>query len=366
MVVYNAGRQRNKVQHAGGIIMAKIYINLITGSNTAGAPWNVNAFGSGLIGVGTLTTDLTDSAAALTGIGLSVTSAFIAASGPLSSTGGDVGDWLEAVFNYGWEVGATDAAMQFTGLNNGDSYLVELAGHIPQADRDTNFTVDGVTKLYDCAGSGLAAAPVSFAGTVSGGVINISGAITNIKGAMNGITLEVTPAAALAITDIDTDNDVYHAQATTLTGTDLGANGGTLTIGGVSQTVASNTATSASITIVQDHLNYGLHDAIWTDTLANASPALPVTISPTATLQFVTAATPVLDDTSLFYRVTPVVVNGDQLEVPLLTDQGKSITIRANGTFLITGAASVQQTFNYRVHDLSLDLWTNYGAVLVN
>jgi len=313
-----------------------------------------------------LTSDLLDDANASTGIGLAVTNAFTGAAGGVGNATAD-NVWPSEVFDYNWYTDGSSGALQLSVLNSGDTYEIEIAGHATNAARDVDFTIGGDTTRYDSAGGpGVPNAPIVFSGTIVGSTLDITADMVSVFGYVNGFKIKITPAAVSpVITDIDGDDDVFDGQSTTLNGALLGADGGTLAFDGVAQTVASNTDTVANITVIQDDLNYGTHNAIWTDTLSEVSPAFPFTISPAAGLQYTVAADPILNETSLFYNVTPVVVNGDQIEVPTTTDQGKTLTVRPDGTFLIEAAFAERQTFTYRVHS-STDGWTNYGNVTVN
>jgi len=170
------------------------------------------------------------------------------------------------------------------------------------------------------------------------------------------------------ITNIDGDNDVYPAQSAVITGTSFGATqgSGTVTLGGVTQTVTAWADTSITVTVTQAGLKYGSHDLIVTDDSAVASSALSTTLSPEATLTFIDVVNPVSDSTSLFFGASPAVATGDQVESPLLTDQGKVLTVAANGTFVVSDAGNTLQTFSIRVWDDTDSTWSSAAVATIN
>jgi len=223
--------------------MTKIYVNLYTTTNTAPSPWTNNAYGSGSVGVGVLTADLLDDTSSSTGVGLEVTNAFTGAAG---STGIATADnvWPKEVFDVAWYTDGTDGTLRLTGLTNGDSYTVELAGHTSNSSRDTNFTVGATTTLYDSAGTGVPNAPISFSGTVSGTTLDLTAELVSVFGYANGFTVELTGAAGPTLTG---PASTTEGSATVAAGTDLDTVTTFSLISGtfsIAQTIDSATATT--------------------------------------------------------------------------------------------------------------------------
>ena len=170
------------------------------------------------------------------------------------------------------------------------------------------------------------------------------------------------------ITNIDTDNDVYPGQSAVITGTGFEASqgSGTVVLGGETQTVTAWADTSITITVVQGGMDYNNnHDLVVTNDSAEASPGLTATLSADSDHNEIDVLNPVSDNTSLFYLASPAVATGDQLETPKLTDQGKTLTAAADGTFVIT-AASGLQTFSIRVWDATDETWSASTVATIN
>jgi len=74
---------------------------------------------------------------------------------------------------------------------------------------------------------------------------------------------------------------------------------------------------------------------------------------------------PVQDNTSLAYLASPPFATGDQMEVPLLTDQGKSIILNTDCTFVITAASGIQ-TFPVRGWDATDETWSVSAIATIN
>ena len=184
-------------------------------------------------------------------------------------------------------------------------------------------------------------------------------------------------AAGPVITDVNTTNVVQVGDTPIVTGTSFLATGGTQAWGGVSVGFSSWSDTSiTSSAITRGDLAYDTnYDWIVTDNLAAASTAVSVQLAIETGFQFVTLSSPIITlvggyRTSLCYGSVPDCVTGDQLRVPLLTDQGKAIDISAaDGTFVITGAGDTEQTFDFEIWDANAatgDKWSASAAVVVN
>jgi len=173
-----------------------VYVNFGDGVNTAPAPWTDNYFNSGEGVIGVLSADLLNDSGSPTGFGLEVTAPFDGRDG---TVGGATADnvWPKEVYDWKWFCDGNDAAIRITGLPEGEAYSLEVAGHTLNSIRNTEFTVDGSTTLYDNAGSGVPNPPITFNGVVTGGVIDISISRTSFFGYFNGFKLHITRQAIL-------------------------------------------------------------------------------------------------------------------------------------------------------------------------
>jgi len=188
-----------------------IYINLNNSAATpAPSPWLDNDIYPAVTTAATIKADLLDDGANTTGISLTaVTGVTGAVSSSIVATSG-AGGWPKEVFQTGWYFGASGETHTLGGLTNGDTYVIEVAGHASNASRDTNFTIGGTTTLYDNAGTGVPNAPISFSGTVSGTTLDIDMAMVSTFGYVNGYKITITPAAS----GPTTSNIVLNGEAT--------------------------------------------------------------------------------------------------------------------------------------------------------
>jgi len=177
--------------------MTVIYVNLNNnaGSSHPSNPWAYNDVYPAVTVAGSIVPDLLDDTGTTTGISLTAVNGVTGAISSTTVATSGAGGWPEEVFEGAWYFGASGETHQLGGLTNGDSYTIEAAGHASNAARDTNFTI-GSTTLYDNAGTGIPAAPISFSGTVSGTTLDIDLARVNTFGYVNGYKIIITPAAA--------------------------------------------------------------------------------------------------------------------------------------------------------------------------
>jgi len=230
--------------------MTTIYINLgSTGSNVV-PPWDDNNFGTtASTTVGVISSDLLDDTSSSTGIGFENITAFNGASGSIGAATVDSGGWPHQTFDFFWYFNGTGGTQRLTGLTNGDTYVIEAAGHQSNAARDTNFTIGGTTTLYDSSGTTTPNPPISFSGTISGTTLDIDPALVSTFGYVNGFKIIITAAASgPTVTGPTTITDGVAVQ---FTGTDLD----TATTAGfqsgtdiVTNTIDAQTATTLDIT----------------------------------------------------------------------------------------------------------------------
>jgi len=175
-----------------------IFINLHDSVNTAPQPPWHNGFN--ILTVGELTADLVDEDNVGTGYSFDIVN--VAFSGPAGGPGvatSGAGGWPDTVFDeYFFSSGSPQ--FEFGGLNEGDTYELELAGHEGvNAARETDFTVtpanEGTTQ-YDNSGTSTPNAPITFTGTIgAAGTLNIAGALVDNFWHINGLKLTLTTPA---------------------------------------------------------------------------------------------------------------------------------------------------------------------------
>ena len=178
-------------------------------------------------------------------------------------------------------------------------------------------------------------------------------------------------------TDVNTTNTVQVDDTPTVTGTSFLATAGSQAWN--AETVGVDTWADTSIlctAITRGDKSYDTnYDWIVTDNLAVDSAALSVQLEIETGFQFVSLVDPIIalvggEITSLCYNTSPACVTGDQLKVPLLTDQGKAIDISAaDGTFVITAAGNTLQTFSFEIWDATgptNEKWSLSIAAVIN
>ena len=190
--------------------MTVIYIQY---SNNGGegsiAPWSYNLIYPAVTTAGTIKANLKDDSNVDTGISLTAINGVTAGAASLSWATSGAGGWPEEVFDGAWYSSGSETH-RLGNLNNGDSYVIEVAGHINAASRDTDFTVGGVTTRYDASGTGTPNAPISFSGTISGTTLDIDMAVVNSFLYISGLNITITPAAS----GPTTSNIVLNGEAT--------------------------------------------------------------------------------------------------------------------------------------------------------
>jgi len=198
-----------------------------------------------------------------------------------------------------------------------------------------------------------------------------------VEGVLGSYVFNPVAASGPVITDVNTTETVQVGDTPIVTGTSFLATGGTQSWNGVSVGFSSWADTSiTSSAITRGDLAYDTnYDWVVTDNLAVASSPLSVQLAIETGYQFVTLSSPIIAlvggvRTSLCYGAVPDCVTGDQLRVPLLTDQGKAIDISAaDGTFVITDAGNTEQTFSFEIWDAdgpTGEKWSESTAVVIN
>jgi len=200
--------------------MTVIYIQY---SNNGGegsiAPWSYNLVYPAVTTAGTIKANLKDDSNVDTGISLTAINGVTASAASLSWATSGAGGWPEEVFDGAWYSSGSETH-RLGNLSNGDSYVIEVAGHINAASRDTDFTVGGVTTRYDASGTGTPNAPISFSGTISGTTLDIDMAVVSSFLYISGLKITITPAAVSGPT-LTGPASTTEGSATVATGTGL-------------------------------------------------------------------------------------------------------------------------------------------------
>lgn len=92
-----------------------------------------------------------------------------------------------------------------------------------------------------------------------------------------------------------------------------------------------------------------------------------VNVSPAPDKQFVTISGADNSESSLLFGASPPAVDGDQIEVPLLTNEGKSISIDPSGQVTIVNIGTEAQTFPFRIYDQDAigTHWSEYSTATI-
>jgi hypothetical protein len=184
----------------------------------------------------------------------------------------------------------------------------------------------------------------------------------NVRGANWIIALAPGASDPPDITDVNTDEIVDNAAAITITGTDFDVDEVHLIQGAVD--IALTVDTANATTIVTDAydihggaLKYGAA-TLKVINLDAQEDTIGVTIGVGAGQQFVTGASIVTDDTSLFYDLDNTPSNGDQLETPT-TVEGSTLTVGANGVFFLTPAVPDGSMFTRWHYQVAGTVWAS-------
>ena len=272
-------------------------------------------------------------------------------------------DQATPVNNFNSAVGVSlfDLDITFNGVDGG--VLVAGAGSNSPADTlnqsstisatTTTVTVDNAQTTAGHEGSAISGV-LSAAGPETLGLIYSSEtdpvgalAVFNPSGAgPSGPSLDTVPSTA------------YPGQSRTVLGSGFGATQGTggLTIGGVSQTIASWSDTSITFTTVLGTNSYGTGKTIevTTDDAGTDSGTVELVADTTNGFGFATMSSPnTTDESSVAYNTTPTVVTGDQFEWEDFNALG-NLVIDAEG---FVSSVDTEGTFRGRFWDASDGTW---------
>lgn len=185
---------------------------------------------------------------------------------------------------------------------------------------------------------------------------------------------EGLPASAPTITDVDTDEDVTHGEALTVTGTDFGAAQATHTsvveiLSGtlaVVQTCSGWSDTEFTIAAADTTgLPFGAITGLRI-TNVNGTDELPLTHSVPSGYAYGVVSVPWPDGTySVFDGASPAMADGDQYEYEVLTDQGVGVEVFPDGTMVIDSDTGTHQ-FDIRVFDQTDETWSAWVTETVS
>lgn len=178
--------------------------------------------------------------------------------------------------------------------------------------------------------------------------------------------LEPTGTAPL-FGNLNGGDTFQHGQACTITGLQLDTSG-TLTLiqgpNSVVQTTDTWAADEITFTADADVFAYGL--VVLEIAVAGGLTQVNVQLTPAAGKAYILADVPWDPaDYSVFEGASPPIVDGDQLEYDLVTNNGGNVTMFADGTFTIDDS-SVGHTFDIRAFDFSDSTWSLVSTVGVN
>lgn len=181
-------------------------------------------------------------------------------------------------------------------------------------------------------------------------------------------TASYSSLVAPDITDVDTDEDVTHGEALTITGTGLGAAQATYNsvvkiISGtveVTQTCSGWSDTGFTIAAADTTgLPFGAITGLRI-TNDNGTDTLALTHSVPSGYAYGTANVPWPDGAySVFEDAAPAVADGDQYEYETTTSLDASVQVFEDGTFLINADSGVH-AFSVRVFDQTDETWSDW------
>lgn len=203
-----------------------------------------------------------------------------------------------------------------------------------------------------------------------------------VLGNSNGTRIDDFEASDIipgpSITNVDGDDNISPGQADVkINGSLFGAvrGAGSVSLLNAAETIAvdqqvgdvdwSNTQVNIP-SVIQSGLEYSATHKLRLTDNNSVSDTITITLSPGSGLSFHVINSPVADNTSLFFGMSPAPVNGDQVEYPTATDQGNALLVSPDGTFTISGAGGGEQTFTIRIWDQSDSTWSSQAIVTVN
>lgn len=237
----------------------------------------------------------------------------------------------------------------------GDTVLVYLAWDGVTAETDVTKS-SGQTLVTGTAGiASMLGAFYSFVATGTSTTLTFTKTGSNVYGLVGVALYE---GSAVTVTDVDTDETITNGQTgIVITGTNFGATqgSGTVTIGGVAQTVTAWADTSITITHVLGTMAFGTNSLVVTNNSSDTGN-LNVTVNPASGKSYVTLTSVA----SSGQRITAVadLVAGDQLEYDNTTTPDSSpVAIAADGTFTITDSDPSGESFDVRAWDSGTPGW---------
>lgn len=178
------------------------------------------------------------------------------------------------------------------------------------------------------------------------------------------------PSVAPVISGLNSGtNALVHGQACTITGLQFTGVAGTITLvqGSLSQVQSTGvTWADTSIAFTANATIFANGPIVLQVTNANGTAERNVTLNPVAGKAYINADVPwPVGAFSVFEGAAPAVVDNDQLEYDLVTNNAGNVTMFADGTFTIDDDTQ-GHTFNVRVFDRTDSTWSATALITVN
>ena len=179
--------------------------------------------------------------------------------------------------------------------------------------------------------------------------------------------------AGPTITDVNTDEALSPGETATITGTGFGATQGA---GGVKLTQEAGALesaltgitwggdTSITGTVALGGLSYGATTSLVVTDNAAATGSIAVTFVPATGYSYVTLSGYPGTGYVIGEDASPAVVDGDQVEYESTASSGATVTVNADGTFVLS--TTDPGSFQYRVRDNTDNTWSLWATIGVN
>lgn len=174
-------------------------------------------------------------------------------------------------------------------------------------------------------------------------------------------------------TDVDTDESITaDQQNVVVTGTTFGASQGAGSVkieqGAVivTQTIDSWSDTSIQFDTVQGGLKYGTSTTLRVTANSGENGTITITFTPPSTRTYINASGYPAGGGALVLGsgASPSIVDGDQFEYDTASSSGSTVTVFADGTYMLSDARPA--SFQYRVWDGTDSTWSSRATVYAN
>ncbi len=267
-------------------------------------------------------------------------------------------------------------------LNSGILWKI-VAGTATRLATFTNPAINQVVRL-EATGGATTSLKVYFDGVQQGSTYSdssspITSGSAGIAGAGQVATTSMLDwtagnlASGPTITDVNTDEALSPGETATITGTGFGATQGT---GGVKLTQEAGALesaltgitwggdTSITGTVALGGLSYGATTSLVVTDNAAATGSIAVTFVPATGYSYVTLSGYPGTGYVIGEDASPAVVDGDQVEYESTASSGATVTVNADGTFVLS--TTDPASFSYRVRDNTDNTWSSWGTIRVN